>query len=133
MWEYRAKLAGQGYGPRKEAVHDGDTIRFVIDLGMDVRAEKWIRLGNVHAPELSQTGGRETQAEVANWCLARTITEKLEWPFRIRTEQTTKAEPDERTSFSRYIGWVYDIVTGESLNTTINLFLKEHPQWPMGE
>ncbi len=133
MWEYRAKLTGQGQGPTRAAVHDGDTIRFVIDLGMDVRVEKWIRLGNVRAPELSQPGGQEALVEAVNWCLVRTITNAREWPFRIRTEQTAKPEPDERTSFQRYIGYVYDIVTNECLNTEINVLLASHPEWPRGE
>jgi hypothetical protein len=115
-------------------VHDGDTIKLLIDLGFDARAEKWIRLAGVHAPELNQTGGPETRQYTRGWLASRCSPSRgLKWPLRVVTEITHTSEPTEVQSFARYIGMVYDIETGGCLNMTISVFLAEHPDWPGGK
>jgi hypothetical protein len=124
MWEYRASLS-----PATGAVHDGDTVRLLIDLGFDVRADKWIRLADVAAPELSQPGGRQAREFVRGWLVRRVLTDSptgravsLRWPFRLVTEVTKRPEPEEVTTFARYVGRVYDM-TGACLNDDVRAYL----------
>ena len=43
-------------------IHDGDTWRLLIDLGMDGTLKRaWIRLKSVHAEELDKPGGPEAR------------------------------------------------------------------------
>lgn len=121
MWEYRAALLN---------VHDGDTMRFLIDVGFDARVEDAIRLKGVFAPELSQPGGDDARNFVINLVQSAKV---MTWPYLIRTEPNTTAEPIEKTSFSRYIGTVYFIDNQTtSLNDTIATFLAQHPEWGKG-
>lgn len=134
MWEYRAALAPTTEADFGELVHDGDTIKLLIDLGFDARVEKWIRLAGVHAPELNQPGGQETRAFTLGWLTSRCNAARgLKWPLRIVTEITHTTEPTEIQSFARYIGMVYDASGGGPINLAISTFLTEHPDWPGGK
>jgi endonuclease YncB( thermonuclease family) len=126
MWEYRAALAGT----IAESVHDGDTVRLLIDLGFDARVVKWIRLSDVHAPELSQPGGQQTRAYVADWA-SRTVRSGGPWPIRVMTDLNTKA--NQITSFDRYVGRVWAMADLASLNEYVQAYLAEHPDWPGGK
>lgn len=131
MWEYRAMLAGNPAA----AVHDGDTVKLLIDLGFDARVEKWVRLADVRAPELSQIGGAEARSYVIEWLTVNTgrFPPEYRWPLRVCTEITRKAEPTEITSLNRYVGWIYSTGSGECLNEAITAFLGTHPDWPSGK
>lgn len=136
MWEYRAALPLGGL-TLDEAVHDGDTVKILIDLGFDTRTEKWIRLADVRAPEVGQMGAAETRLFTATWLSERAghlamMRRKLRWPLRITTEVTSTMEPSEKQSFTRYVGTIYDASGGGSLNAAINEFLAQHPEWPAG-
>jgi hypothetical protein len=143
MWEYRAALPiGPGPGQKPDdLVHDGDTVKLLIDLGFDARTEKWIRLAGVRAPELTQPGGREAQSYLREWLTARQEPgyanhlngPPRRWPLRVTTETTrTKPEPTEIISLTRYVGWVYDLSTGDSLNEALSRYIASHPEWPPG-
>lgn len=130
MWEYRATLS-----PAAGAIHDGDTVRLLIDLGFDVRAEKWIRLAGVSAPEIGTAAGAEVRLFVHQWTTRRLgpnlMTGRkspLTWPLRVLTEVTRRSEPTEVMTFARYVGWVYDLETGQCLNEAVNAFLTEKPE-----
>lgn len=129
MWEYRAALPDGD-----AAIHDGDTVKLLIDLGFDVRTEKWIRLADVRAPELNQPGGIETRAFTVGWLRSRTGPQRgLRWPLRVITDMTRAAEPSQVTSFARYVGEIYDVSGGGALNNAVSLFLSGHPEWPPGK
>jgi len=135
MWEYRATRVS-GNRPIIDSVHDGDTVRLLIDVGFDVRVEKWIRLDDVRGPELSQVGGWEARDFAVQWMLARVPMSgnpSHRWPLLLTTELTRTTEPSEIQSFARYVGTVRDILTGESLNAAINDYLAAHPEWPAGK
>lgn len=135
MWEYRAALptySGRSMSSDK-IIHDGDTVRLLVDLGFDQRAEKWIRLADTRAPEVKpmQPGGAETRLYVVEW-LTKATSYGLNWPLRVITEITHTAEPTEVESISRYVGWVYDIRSGACLNEAVTRYLAGHPEWPRG-
>jgi hypothetical protein len=137
MWEYRATLPLFGPNTLSSVVHDGDTVRFLIDKGMDDYSRKWVRFAGVRSPETNEPGIVETRNYVMDWLDKRygwsgTPVRRREWPFRIVTEVTGKLEPSEVTSFVRYVGWVYDIETGECLNEQMRAYLAQHPEWPAG-
>lgn len=129
MWEYRATAA-----PGTDYVHDGDTVRLLIDTGFEQRVEKWIRLADVHAPELNQFGGTTARLFVRDQLSSWILAEPGRWPLRVVTEVTTRAvEQHEVTSLDRYVGWIYEQRTGRCLNEIINAWLAEHPEWPTGK
>lgn len=137
MWEYRAALPLNSTELR-DVVHDGDTVKVLVDLGFDARIEKWIRLAGVRAPEVGQPGSTETWTFVATWLMNRAgfsaaAKRHLRWPLRITTEMTRTEEPTERTSFARYVGTIYDASGGGSLNTAVDAYLLQHPEWPRGK
>jgi hypothetical protein len=130
-------------GPRaiaKDVIHDGDTVKLLIDQGFEGRAEKWIRLAGVSAPEISEPGGSTCRAFVIGWLDKRAqvpggpppVLSRLRWPLRVVTDKTQAIEPIQVQSFTRYVGWIYDLATGESLNEQVNALLAEHPEWPPG-
>lgn len=138
VWEYRATLPLFGPNTLDSVVHDGDTVRFLIDQGLDGMSRKWVRFAGVRAPEVGETGIAETRAYVKTWLSTRygenrAVTMRREWPFRIITETTsTLLEPKERTTLSRYVGVIYCIATGECLNEMVRGYLAQHPEWPAG-
>jgi hypothetical protein len=137
IWERRATLPLYGPTTIDDVVHDGDTAKLLIDEGDGWRAEKWLRFSGVRAPETNEPGITETRLFVTNWLWvryggARAVRLRRRWPFRVLTEIDTKVEPDQRTTFARWLGWIYDIETGECLNEAMNAYLSQHPEWPAG-
>jgi endonuclease YncB( thermonuclease family) len=120
MWTYRAALI---------TVIDGDTLRLLIDTGYHGRVEEDIRLLAVSAPETYQPGGQETTVYVSDWMHAL---EDLRWPLQVVTVPNRNLEPDERRTFTRYLGTVSDIVDGRILNTDLADYLAQHPEWGSG-
>lgn len=122
LWTYRARLL---------SIHDGDTISALLDLGLGMRAEVDLRLVNVSAPELSQAGGRESLAFVAEW--VECLPTGYDWPLIVQTVKTSTREPGERRSFTRYLAHVYEVGMARCLNVDAAKFLAEHPEWPPGQ
>ncbi len=127
MWDYRAKLI---------EVHDGDTIKLLIDNGLGSRQEEAIRLKGVFAPELSQPGGPETRDFVETY-LSNNMQHDFKWPLHVVTEPNQSPEPTEIRTFTRYVGVVkvyssYVLFTPTPLNKVINEFLAQHPEWGKG-
>lgn len=138
LWEYRATVSVDPNLSFGAAVHDGDTIKLLIDQGMNGRTEQWIRLADVHAPELSERGGQDTRQFVNGWISDRVAPNGLHfrgrrWPLRVVTSPNTSIEPNERTTLARYVGWVYDLVDGDCLNAQVAAFLVGHTDWPTGK
>lgn len=113
MWTYRASLI---------RVSDGDTVRLLVDLGFLVRAQVDVRLLNVWAPEMNQPGGQEARNFTEIWFGAQWVLNKV-WPVMVTTQVTTATEPTQRVSFTRYIGEIWPIGGGESLNERLRTYL----------
>jgi len=88
-------------------VTDGDTLRFLIDMGMYIRTEQAIRLLNVYAPELHTDEGKIAQKHTADWVEAHGHGQV--WPFAITTKK-------DKQTFTRYIGEVICFQCSSSLN-----------------
>jgi hypothetical protein len=124
MWEYRARVQPAPPAIKTTAAHDGDTVKLLIDLGFDMRTEKWIRLAGVNAPELNEPGGPEAKLFVEKWLMAATLRmPTAKWPLSVVTDITTAAEPTERTTFTRYVGYVHGVYLGDCLNDAVRNFL----------
>lgn len=115
MWEYRARV---------ESVHDGDTLTLLIDTGFGGRQEEAIRLLNVFAPELDEVGGPEVHMFVLAWLSRHEQASERRWPFMVRTEVTRTDEPNQKRTFTRYVGTVWDIATQDVLNEAVNHYLQ---------
>lgn len=133
----------------KRPVHDGDTLWLQLDKGH--RDQKAIdnRLKGLFAPELKDTGGPETTAEVMAW-LARNGAfmpdARRPWPLCVETFKTrwnpeTGDGGNEVKTLDRWVSVVYagdpaDLWAGKPLpclNTDITLWLHEqHPDWGPG-
>jgi hypothetical protein len=138
VWDRRATLPLYGPTTIEDVVHDADTVKFLIDSGYNGREEESLRLSGVRAPETNQVGFTETRLYVVRWLSARygetrAVKLRRRWPFRILSEINTRVEPDQRTTFARYLGWIYDIETGECLNEAIATYISSHPEWPPGK
>jgi endonuclease YncB( thermonuclease family) len=121
MWDYRAQLI---------TVTDGDTVTLLIDQGFSGRQEESIRLAGVSAPELRDPGGPEAQSFTTAWMGNLAL---LRWPLYVMTQPNRNPEPDERRSFTRYIGTVYDYADrNRCLNADLAAFLTQHPEWGSG-
>lgn len=55
MYEYRATAI---------EVHDGDTLKLDVDLGLRTHHIAWFRLSHINAPELKDAGGAATRDRV---------------------------------------------------------------------
>ena len=138
LFEYRATVWVDARLEIAPAIHDGDTIKLMIDQGMNDRTEQWIRLEGVSAPEINQNGGILTRQFVREWLGARVLPggsryRAARWPLRVLTTPTSTTEPSERTTLARYLGVVYDLASGDCLNAQVQQFLGEHPDWPRGK
>lgn len=58
-------LTGLDGRPLVVDVYDGDTVRLVLDAGCDAAVHPWLRVKDVHCPELRQVGGPEARAFTA--------------------------------------------------------------------
>jgi hypothetical protein len=95
-------------------IHDGDTIRLLIDLGFDELHRVWIRLLDVRAPEENQEGAEKATRDVWSWM----ATNSPDFYVMVETLQTagTIKEIREKTTFLRYVGVVRAHPGGETLN-----------------
>lgn len=116
IWNYQASV---------ERVVDGDTARFLVDHGMFIRSSQAIRLLDVNAPELSETGGKECRMFVAGWLHTHethTLPPPI-WPFLLTTLK-------DKQTFNRYVGTVTCGTCAASLNTDVNTYLAPAPVTP---
>lgn len=58
-WSYPV-LKGFNGRPIIVGVHDGDTIRLLLDAGCETGLFPWLRVRNVNCPELKQQDGKES-------------------------------------------------------------------------
>lgn len=100
-------------------VHDGDTVTAFVDRGHDEFATWDIRLKDVYAPELSQTGGPECREFVRQW--VATHIDGSDWPLLLETFRTPRSDTDVMT-FSRYVGELRSVL-GTSLNADVQAFI----------
>lgn len=92
-------------------VHDGDTIKFRCDLGLDTERRIWVRLDGVWCPELSDPGGIKSREGVREMLMSQP-----DW--RVRTQKVGRTDK-ERMSFIRYIAAVNSLDMEFSLNSWI--------------
>lgn len=138
----------RGFRAMLTELYDGDTFRVLVDGGFDGRSEPHLRLVDVHAPELimrlprgGQPGGQETTEFVAEWMgRARKVDERRRWWLWIDTLLTVTREPEQKTTFRRYLARVWQFDEHErgggeelTLNHAIRTFLSGHPEWPPGD
>ncbi len=112
---------------RVDQIHDGDTVRLIIDVGFDATSRKWLRLRRVFAPELKQTGGPTTKQFTSKWL---TSLPPATWPLSIDTYRTSG--DNDLVTLERYVAEVRDAATGASLNDAVIAYLALHPKWPSG-
>lgn len=84
-------------------VHDGDTVTVMVDRGFDDTTTLRIRLVDVFAPELGQTGGRECRDYVLGWLAD--CSDRSPWPFLLETFRTPRSDV-EVVTLGRYVGRV---------------------------
>lgn len=84
MYEYRATLV---------SVVDGDTVRFLVDLGCDVHIGMTVRVLGVNAPEMSTDAGKRAKVWAQQWFSGRPIV----------TLNTVK---DKREKYGRYLATI---------------------------
>lgn len=93
-------------------VHDADTAKLDIDLGFSTHQQVWIRLLDVHAPELSEPTGPAARDDTLKWLSDHAP------DHRVAVTTYRSAQPVEirfRNSFTRYIGTITTL-DGDSLN-----------------
>jgi hypothetical protein len=132
--------------------HDGDTFRVMTDGGFDGRGEPWLRLLDTRAPELnmrlpekSQPGGVETTIYTNSWLTAAKMAlPERRWYLSMGVVMTETLEPDEKTTFRRYVARVFKYADWPdpwmtpppdeslSLNAAVTAFVAAHPAWPVG-
>lgn len=135
MYDYRAKLSDK----IRDKGDDGDTVLVVLDLGLNAWHEEPIRLAGVKAPESYQAGGAESARMLRmmlDEVIERARAARRRWPFMVYTQPNTNPEPDERRSFTRWVGTVYTFdaaqVGESSINEQMTEFLGSHPEWGDG-
>lgn len=84
-------------------VHDGDSLKLDVDCGFSLHAYAWIRLLDVHAPELSEGDGAQARQDVLDW-LATYAPDSRVQLITYRTSQPLEVR--FRQSFTRYLGVV---------------------------
>ena len=90
-------------------VHDGDTIRVMLDLGFGSFQREWIRFNDLYAPELSEPGGHEAKMAMVDIVFPKG---KPVW-LQVKTFKT-KNDEDLR-SFIRYVAEVWRVEPDGSL------------------
>jgi hypothetical protein len=132
-----APIPGYVYAAKYLSAIDGDTYKFLIDLGCDDLTKQALRLNGYSAVELSQPGGLEAKAEADRILSAATfIVVQL---FRTRT--TDQNDPNFRRTFARFVAdiWVDDVPMYEAMGTFVHVGTKEGiipnrlpSQWEIG-
>lgn len=122
MWDKRAKLdTSRADG----GVHDGDTIYAIRDAGEGITINNLdgLRLYNVYAPELSQTGGQETRQFVVDW-LARekAAVTTSGWYFIVTTVRMVRTDAEQRT-LGRFVAVVTSMDGSRNLNVDTQAFI----------
>lgn len=102
-----------------ESVHDGDTLKGILDRGYEDESLKDIRLKDVWAPELNEPFGFLVRDYIFGWLSDHT--DGSEWPFELETFRTPKSDVEIR-SFNRYIG-VVTAADGAVLNEDVTAFI----------
>ena len=103
-------------------VHDGDTVQVWVDRGDEDESLWWVRLKDVHAPELSQNGGTDCRDYVQTWFAAHT--DRTDWPFLLETFRTPKSDADVLT-LSRHVG-IISAADGNVLNVDVEAYARAH-------
>lgn len=111
MWDRRAKLI---------SVHDGDTVRVVLDQGFYDTKEINVRLLNVFAPELKQAGGADVRDFVHSWF--NQLTPYSGWNFIVTTTRLKTADKED-TSFDRYVGTITSLDGTRNLNMDVQAYV----------
>lgn len=101
-------------------VHDGDTVRVLVDRGTEDTSRWWVRLQDTFAPELSQTGGPECRGFAAAWVAQHG--DGTDWPFLLETFRTPRSDT-EVVTLSRYVGRV-TAADRACLNDDVAAFVK---------
>lgn len=109
------------------SAHDGDTIRCLVDRGIDEMCHWDIRLKDVFAPELKQTGGMDCRDHLLGWL--HDHDDDSDWPYQLETFRTPKSDIELMT-FNRYVGVLTD-PNGLSLNVEMQTYISAH-QYPGG-
>lgn len=91
-------------------VHDADTIKFDVDMGLDIHRHIWVRLNGVWSPELGEPYGAEYAIAVGKRVTGQ------QW--RIRTFKVGLTDK-ERMTFVRYVADVESLDGLFSLNRWI--------------
>jgi len=78
-------------------VHDGDTLKVLLDLDFDVRLVADIRLLGVYAPEMGKDGGEAARVKLMELCP----------PGAPLVLETVRIRGHEARSFTRYVGRVW--------------------------
>lgn len=98
MYDYRCTVL---------RILDADTLACDADLGCDVSVRLTIRLAGLDCPERNTPEGVQARNETTIW-----VAEHADALRRLGL-RTTK---DRREKFGRYLGELYDLGTGDSLN-----------------
>jgi endonuclease YncB( thermonuclease family) len=115
MWDRRAQVL---------SVHDGDTIKVILDqgFGQTLTDPDGLRLLGVYAPELTQPGGPECRQFVSDWLAAHMPTQAVSWPFIVTTARMPRADREQET-LGRYVGTLTTLDGSESLNAAVTQFI----------
>lgn len=99
-------------------VHDGDTLKMDMDLGLNSHQHEWLRLVNCYAAELKvKPAGPDARDALAALCV-------MYKEFRVKTFPVGKDDNEER-SFVRYIADVYfDPPLPDGINTLSKYMVK---------
>jgi len=110
MWDRRAELLN---------VHDGDTVKVVLDQGFGDTKTINVRLLNVFAPELKQAGGADVRDFVTSWFNQLPL---VAWPFIVTTTRLRTADKED-TSFDRYVGVITSSDGTRNLNQDVQAYI----------
>lgn len=112
MWDKRAQLI---------SVHDGDTVRLLLDQGFYDTKQINVRLLNVFAPELKQVGGADCRDFVESWFTQ--LTPFGTWNCIVTTTRLKTADKED-TSFDRYVGVITSLDGTRNLNLEVQAYIK---------
>lgn len=142
----------RGFRAYPSRAHDGDSFWVMADTGFGDRHEPELRLYDVGAPELVmrlprlfQPGGQETTEFVAEWMRQAAASQPgRRWFLSVGVGMTKTYEPNEKTTFRRYVAtvfrydeWPMPWATPPpddrlSLNYAVRLYVAENG-WPTGD